>query len=81
MPHKKKKAGILTVATSLVGAGASAVSNGMYIEAGVFFAMSAGLFLAYEHLNIEEVNFAVKDAEKIADHVGEAVEDELNKKQ
>lgn len=80
MPHKKKKAGILTLATTLIGTGASAASNQLYVEAGVFFALSAILFLAYEELNIKEVDFAVEDAERVADGVGDVIDDHRNKK-
>lgn len=78
MAHTKKKAGILSVGTALIGAGMSSVSSGLYIEASVFFAMSTGCFLGYEKLNIKEVDFAVEDAERIAETVGSTVDDQIN---
>lgn len=78
MPHTKKKAGTLSLASAVMIAGFSAASGGMLVEAGVLFAIATGLFLAYEHLNLEEldeIDVTVKDAEAIADNASDVIED------
>ena len=78
MPHTKKKAGTLSLASAVMIVGFSAVSSGMFVEAGVLFAIATGLFIVYEYLNLEEltgIDFTVEDAEAIADNASDVMED------
>lgn len=83
MKHTKKKATILTVATTIVGSGAIRTAGGHYIEAGILFLVAGALFGAYEYLNWQEIPVdaeTIEDgAEQIADDAGEALEKESKK--
>ncbi len=80
MSHSKKKAAILTTATSLVAYAAAALSAGNHIEAGVLLAISAGLFGLYEYFQVDEIPVSEDQLRNAADQAADAIEEKTSQK-
>lgn len=80
MPHTKKKASILTTATSLVGFAVMSFSSGDYVAGGILLTTSLALFGLYEFFQIKEIPVDADEitggAETIADGINDRIDDE-----
>lgn len=80
MPHSKKKAGILTTATSTAGASIASISSGAYVEGAALLAISGALFALYERYQVKEIEFNSSQAEQAAEFVSDTVDSVTDKR-
>jgi len=80
MAHSKKKAAILTVATSLLITAAEVFASQRYIEAAILIGIAAVLFGLYERFNFKEIPFDQQQLEDFAEEGAEEVNDRIDSK-
>lgn len=78
MTHSKKKATILTTASTLIGTAAIRIAAGNYIEATILVGIAAVLFAAYEHFNFKEIGVGANTIEDAAEQVADDAEKEID---
>lgn len=77
MPHSKKKAAILTTATSLIAIAMTTISAGNTIEGVVLLVMSGALFALYEFFQVDEIPFETDDLETAAEVASDEINEQL----